>query len=210
LLESYFYSEGQTLHLHLLLYLHLLLHLHLFTFTSCTTYISLHLLKNCIPSPLYLLHLFTPLHPLLLVHPCTPHPAPLHPLTLHPGVVMREKKEGGGTFAKYKKIKKRLSQSFGKLTLAGGPSPDSDGRRASPPTKLDKLRFNGYSAEFLDRPEPNGNIPDRYALGWERLHGSDEGCRGGDLSRWIHPLLPGISSKSRSSKTRSGKMLKIA
>ena len=27
------------------------------------------------------------------------------------------------------------------------------------------FRFNGYSAEFLDRPEPNGNIPDRYALG---------------------------------------------
>ena len=31
------------------------------------------------------------------------------------GVVLREKKEGG-TFAKYKKIKKRLSQSFGKLS----------------------------------------------------------------------------------------------
>jgi len=96
-----------------------------------------------------------------------------------PGVVLREKKEGGGTFAKVKKIKKRLSQSFGKLTLSReGSSPDSDGRRASPPTKLDKLRFAGYSAEFLDRVEPNGNIPDRYALGWERLHGSDEGCRG--------------------------------
>ena len=46
-----------------------------------------------------------------------------------------------------------------------GSSPDSDGRRASPPTKLDKLRFAGYSAEFLDRVEPDGNIPDRYALG---------------------------------------------
>ena len=33
------------------------------------------------------------------------------------GVVLREKKESsGGTFAKYKKIKKRLSQSFGKLS----------------------------------------------------------------------------------------------
>ena len=31
------------------------------------------------------------------------------------GVVLREKKEGG-TFAKVKKIKKRLSQSFGKLS----------------------------------------------------------------------------------------------
>ena len=46
-----------------------------------------------------------------------------------------------------------------------GSSPDSDGRKASPPTKLDKLRFAGYSAEFLDRVEPNGNIPDRYTLG---------------------------------------------
>jgi len=25
--------------------------------------------------------------------------------------------------------------------------------------------------------EPNGNIPDKYSLGWERLHGSDEGCK---------------------------------
>ena len=46
-----------------------------------------------------------------------------------------------------------------------GSSPDSDGRRASPPTKLDKLRFAGYSTEFLDRVETNGNTPDRYALG---------------------------------------------
>ena len=41
-------------------------------------------------------------------------------------------------------------------------SPDSGGgggSRPSPPTKLDKLRYSGYSAEFLDRVEPNGNIP---------------------------------------------------
>ena len=44
-------------------------------------------------------------------------------------------------------------------------SPDSSGTRSSPPTKLDKLRFAGYSAEFLDRVEPNGNIPDRCAPG---------------------------------------------
>jgi cyclin-dependent kinase 14 len=121
-----------------------------------------------------------------------------------PGVVLREKKEGG-TFAKVKKIKKRLSQSFGKLSKSyvlhnrlkylthlsalsrEGSSPDSDGRRASPPTKLDKLRFAGYSAEFLDRVEPNGNIPDRYALGWERLHGSDEGCRGNSQKQSAFP-----------------------
>ena len=27
------------------------------------------------------------------------------------------------------------------------------------PTKLTQLRYSGYSAEFLDRVEPNGNIP---------------------------------------------------
>merc|ERR1719270_416511 len=69
-----------------------------------------------------------------------------------------------------------------------------EGRRASPPTKLDKLRFNGYSAEFLDRPEPNGNIPDRYALGWERLHGSDEGCRGGEPSSQVTSAFPKSAS----------------
>ena len=51
----------------------------------------------------------------------------------------------------------------------GSGSPDSDchgSRRVSPPSKLDKLRFAGYSAEFLDRvTEPNGNIPDKYSLG---------------------------------------------
>ena len=48
----------------------------------------------------------------------------------------------------------------------GSGSPDSEGRRVSPPSKLDKLRFAGYSAEFLDRvAEPNGNIPDKYSLG---------------------------------------------
>ena len=47
-----------------------------------------------------------------------------------------------------------------------GSSPDCDGRRISPPSKLDKLRLAGFSAEFLDRvSEPNGNIPDKYSLG---------------------------------------------
>ena len=46
-----------------------------------------------------------------------------------------------------------------------GGSPDSGGHRPSPPSKLDKLRFAGYSAEFLDRVEPNGNIPDKCVPG---------------------------------------------
>lgn len=31
----------------------------------------------------------------------------------------------------------------------------------SMPTKLTQLRYSGYSAEFLDRVEPNGNIPSK-------------------------------------------------
>ena len=79
------------------------------------------------------------------------------------------------------------------MTGGSGSSPDG-GCRASPPTKLDKLRFNGYSAEFLDRAEPNGNIPERYALGWERLHGSDDGCRGGEPSKVGGSVFPKSTS----------------
>jgi len=107
-----------------------------------------------------------------------------------PGVVYREKKENG-PFSKVKKLKKRLSQSFGKLSMSKDGSPDSGGgnsHRPSPPSKLDKLRFAGYSAEFLDRVEPNGNIPDRCVPGWERLHGSDEGCRTGSNNH--HSVFP--------------------
>ena len=54
----------------------------------------------------------------------------------------------------------------------GSGSPDSEGhgraQDVSPPTKLDRLKFQGFSAEFLDRvTEPNGNIPDKYSLGRE-------------------------------------------
>ena len=40
----------------------------------------------------------------------------------------------------------------------GGPASDGGGQ-ISMPTKLTQLRYSGYSAEFLDRVEPNGNIP---------------------------------------------------
>ena len=43
-----------------------------------------------------------------------------------------------------------------------GPAGDSGGlggQQISMPTKLTQLRYSGYSAEFLDRVEPNGNIP---------------------------------------------------
>ena len=44
----------------------------------------------------------------------------------------------------------------------GGPAGDGGGlggQQISMPTKLTQLRYSGYSAEFLDRVEPNGNIP---------------------------------------------------
>ena len=40
--------------------------------------------------------------------------------------------------------------------MEGGLDRDHD---ISMPTKLTQLRYSGYSAEFLDRVEPNGNIP---------------------------------------------------
>lgn len=43
----------------------------------------------------------------------------------------------------------------------------SDNNKASTPTKLSKLRYSGYSAEFLDRVEPNGNIPHKNIQGNE-------------------------------------------
>lgn len=36
---------------------------------------------------------------------------------------------------------------------------DSDRNRTSRDALPSKLQFNGYSEEFLDRIEPNGNIP---------------------------------------------------
>ena len=37
------------------------------------------------------------------------------------------------------------------------------------PTKMDKLRYSGYSAEFLDRVEQNGNIMDKEISGTKFL-----------------------------------------
>ncbi|XP_039284459.1 cyclin-dependent kinase 14 isoform X3 [Nilaparvata lugens] len=66
------------------------------------------------------------------------------------GVTMREKKSGA--LSRVQKIKKRLSHSFGRLSI----SKDEGDDRSKVQTKLP---FNGYSDEFLDRLEPNGNIP---------------------------------------------------
>ena len=37
--------------------------------------------------------------------------------------------------------------------------------RLPTPSKLKQLRYAGYSAEFLDRVEPNGNIPHKQIEG---------------------------------------------
>merc|ERR1719458_1019500 len=102
------------------------------------------------------------------------------------GVVMRENKKGGA-LSKVQKLKKRLSQSFGKLAItakeAGGAvggggaassggvmvvdilKDDSGCERFPTPSKLKQLRYAGYSAEYLDRVEPNGNIPHKQIEG---------------------------------------------
>lgn len=63
---------------------------------------------------------------------------------------MREKKSGA--LSRVQKLKKRLSHSFGRLSISKEEVED-------PSTRASKLPYNGYSDEFLDRLEPNGNIP---------------------------------------------------
>ncbi|XP_045464949.1 cyclin-dependent kinase 14 isoform X2 [Harmonia axyridis] len=64
------------------------------------------------------------------------------------GVTMREKKSGA--LSRMQKIRKRLSHSFGRLSISKEESEEHNHA---------KLPYNGYSEEFLDRLEPNGNIP---------------------------------------------------
>ncbi|KAK9876798.1 hypothetical protein WA026_015036 [Henosepilachna vigintioctopunctata] len=67
---------------------------------------------------------------------------------LPPAVTMREKKSGA--LSRMQKLRKRLSHSFGRLSIS---KEESDEHNHA------KLPYNGYSEEFLDRLEPNGNIP---------------------------------------------------
>lgn len=64
-------------------------------------------------------------------------------------MTMREKK--GGALSRVQKLKKRLSHSFGRLSISKEEADDAANRG--------QLPYNGYSEEFLDRLEPNGNIP---------------------------------------------------
>jgi len=127
----------------------------------------------------------------------------------NPGSSIATERSRSGNLSTVQKFKRSLQHSFSKLALnkkeclrrkrsskresirvggggtqsGGGPAGDSGGlggQQISMPTKLTQLRYSGYSAEFLDRVEPNGNIPGKNGTagiaGWDRLHGSDQGC----------------------------------
>ncbi|KAK0172908.1 hypothetical protein PV328_006173 [Microctonus aethiopoides] len=64
-------------------------------------------------------------------------------------VTMREKK--GGALSRVQKLKKRLSHSFGRLSISKEEAEDVASRGPLP--------YNGFSEEFLDRLERNGNLP---------------------------------------------------
>ncbi|XP_069697521.1 uncharacterized protein Eip63E isoform X2 [Periplaneta americana] len=77
---------------------------------------------------------------------------------------MREKK--GGALSRVQKLKKRLSHSFGRLSISKEEVED-------PSTRASKLPYNGYSDEFLDRLEPNGNIPTDKDMRYDYVPRSD-------------------------------------
>ncbi|XP_064116114.1 cyclin-dependent kinase 14-like isoform X5 [Macrobrachium nipponense] len=95
-------------------------------------------------------------------------------------VVMREKK--GGALSKVQKLKRRISHSFGKLGIRRkrAVSKHADYSREYRMPAISKnddddedlsisgMKINGFSDEYLDRIEPNGNIPEK-DCGWERL-----------------------------------------
>ena len=63
-------------------------------------------------------------------------------------------------------IKPSRSEFLGP-TSSGNDSANS-GRSIPKPSKLGRLKYAGYSAEFLDRVEPNGNILNKDAPGMDK------------------------------------------
>ncbi|XP_058461612.1 cyclin-dependent kinase 14 [Malaya genurostris] len=99
--------------------------------------------------------------------------------TVKEGVTMREKKGGA-----LQKLKKRLSHSFGRLSISREENDDSTQHNnhhlphhhhhhhGHGHNRGGKVPFNGYtSEEYLDRLEPNGNIPvdKTYNKHWNRV-----------------------------------------
>ena len=58
-----------------------------------------------------------------------------------------------------RRAKKSSRSELPNLAHGGMVSSSKSSVGISMPTKLTQLRYSGYSAEFLDRVEPNGNIP---------------------------------------------------
>lgn len=86
------------------------------------------------------------------------------------GVTMREKKGGA-----LQKLKKRLSHSFGRLSISREEGEESHNNHRGH-NHGNKVPYNGYtSEEFLDRLEPNGNnIPsDKTSFDWTGANDHD-------------------------------------
>ncbi|XP_076271597.1 cyclin dependent kinase Eip63E isoform X7 [Rhynchophorus ferrugineus] len=77
---------------------------------------------------------------------------------------MREKKSGA--LSRMQKLRKRLSHSFGRLSISKEEAEEHNHHHG-------KLPYNGYSDEFLDRLEPNGNIPAGKGYEWNNVSGHD-------------------------------------
>lgn len=85
------------------------------------------------------------------------------------GVTMREKKGGA-----LQKLKKRLSHSFGRLSISREDNEDIHNNRTGHGTN--HIPFNGCytSEEYLDRLEPNGNIPsEKTSYNWTGANDHD-------------------------------------
>ncbi|XP_070499366.1 uncharacterized protein Eip63E isoform X1 [Chironomus tepperi] len=83
-------------------------------------------------------------------------------------VTMREKKSGA-----LQKLKKRLSHSFGRLSISREDNDDTNNHH-SQNRNNSKMPYNGYSDEYLDRLETNGNIQadnKAYSKHWSGNHG---------------------------------------
>ncbi len=83
-------------------------------------------------------------------------------LLLHPSFMHKH-------FALLWIIKTTTLHSVSAISVKDGGSSDilggHHGMDKATPSKLNKLRYSGYSAEFLDRVEPNGNIPHKHTHG---------------------------------------------
>lgn len=102
--------------------------------------------------------------------------------TVKEGVIMREKKGSGGTFSRIQKLRRRISHSFGRMSLSREEIIPA-GDRNNENIEVVKMVRNGYSDEFLDsltrdpvgQREMNGNLPTGMCADKEhKLHRSSD------------------------------------